>query len=364
MKFTCSRYLFAEALNIVNNVIPNKAVKPVLQNVQIIGNVNNTITLVGTDLEIGISYTIEVDEIIDPENVLISANRLLAVVSEDKSDSILFEIQNDLAKMITSKGEFSFSVALDEEYPKIATLIEENIFEIPGDALADAVNKTEFATARGDTRYALNGICINIIGDSADFVASDTHRLSKVNKKINNININNGQYIIITKGMKELAKLAAGEEVITIQLSNNEMIAKSSKAVLVTRLVEGQFPNYNNVIPAETNVEVTIKRDEIIHGMRLVGKMSNEESHSIKFNSANNKLNLSAMTGNVGSGNQEYEIIINGGEVNTNYNYNYMIDALKSFNGSELSLLFKSNDAPVKIEEGDYIHIVMPITTK
>lgn len=364
MKFTCSRYLLAEALNIVNNVIPNKAIKPVLQNVQITGNSNNTITLVGTDLEIGISYTIEVDEIIDPEVILVSASRLLGIVSEDKSELITFEIHQDSAKMVTNRGEFSFSVALDEEYPHISDISEKNIFEIPGNALADAINKTEFATAKGDTRYALNGICVNILGESVDFVASDTHRLSKVNKKINNINAANGKYIIITKGMKELARLAAGEEIITIQLSNNEMIAKSSKAILVTRLVEGQFPNYNNVIPVETAMDLTIKRDEIIHGIKLVGKMSNEESHSIKFNSANNKLNISAMTGNVGSGNQEYEVIINGGEINTNFNYNYMIDALKSFNSSEIKLLFKSNDAPVKIEEGDYIHIVMPITTK
>ena len=364
MKFNCSRAIIADALHVVNNVIPSRATKPILQNVQIKGNDNNTLTLTGTDLEIGVSIIIEVDEIIDSETILLSAHTLQGIIAEDKSERVFFNIKEDVAIMTTSKGEFNFSVAIDEDYPKISELTEDNLFEIPGDALADAIAKTEFATAKGDTRYALNGICINILGDSVDFVSSDTHRLSKVNKKINNINIENGKFIIITKGMKELAKLAAGEEVVKIQINNNELIAKTSNATIVTRLVEGQFPNYNNVIPNETMVDIQLNREEITNGLRLVGKMSNEESHSIKFDCANNKLNLSATAGNIGSGNQEYDINISGGEIKTNFNFNYMIDALKSFNSSELTLSFKDNDTPVKIEEGDYLHIVMPITTK
>ena len=364
MKFTCSRSILAEALHIVNNVIPSRATKPILQNVQIKGNDNNTITLTGTDLEIGISIILEIDEIIEPETVLVSAHTLQGIISEDKSEIVTFDIKDDVAIMTTSKGEFNFSVAVDEDFPKISEITDENIFEIPGDALADAISKTEFATAKGDTRYALNGICVNILDDSIDFVSSDTHRLSKVNKKINKINVENGKYIIITKGMKELAKLSVGEEVVKIQIHNNELIAKTSNATIVTRLVEGQFPNYNNVIPNEKNVELELNREEIINGLRLVGKMSNEESHSVKFEAANQKLCLSATAGNIGSGSQEYDINITGGEIRTNFNYNYMIDALKSFNSSELILLFKDNDTPVKIEEGDYLHIVMPITTK
>ncbi len=364
MKFTCSRSIIAEALHIVNNVIPSRATKPILQNVQIKGNDNNTITLTGTDLEIGISIIIEIDEIVDPETVLVSAHTLQGIISEDKSETISFDIKEDVAIMTTSKGEFNFSVAVDEDFPKISEITEENLFEIPGDALADAISKTEFATAKGDTRYALNGICLNILDDSIDFVSSDTHRLSKVNKKINKINVENGKYIVITKGMKELAKLAVGEEIVKIQIHNNELIAKTSNATIVTRLVEGQFPNYNNVIPSEKNVDLELNREEIINGLRLVGKMSNEESHSVKFDAANNKLCLSATAGNIGSGSQEYDINISGGDIKTNFNYNYMIDALKSFNSSELMLSFKDNDTPVKIEEGDYLHIVMPITTK
>lgn len=364
MKFTCSRSVLAEALHIVNNVIPSRATKPILQNVQIKGNDNNTIMLTGTDLEIGVSIILEIDEITEPETVLVSAHTLQGIISEDKSEIVTFDIKEDVAIMTTSKGEFNFSVAVDEDFPKISEITDEGIFEIPGDALADAISKTEFATAKGDTRYALNGICVNILDDSIDFVSSDTHRLSKVNKKINKINAENGKYIIITKGMKELAKLSAGEEVVKIQIHNNELIAKTSNATIVTRLVEGQFPNYNNVIPNEKNVELELNREEIINGLRLVGKMSNEESHSVKFEAANQKLCLSATAGNIGSGSQEYDINITGGEIRTNFNYNYMIDALKSFNSSELVLSFKDNDTPVKIEEGDYLHIVMPITTK
>lgn len=364
MKFTCSRTALASALGIVSSVIPSRASKPVLQNVQITGNSDSSITLAGTDLEIGISINLEVENLTDEITALISAHSLAGIVQEDRSENVTFEINEDSARMITPRGKFDFSVGSDEEFPEIRSIGEDKVFEIPGDALADAINKTAFATAKGDTRYALNGICINVKDDKVDFVASDTHRLSLVSKKINNIGNAEGQTIVITKGMAELARMASGEEVVKIQLAANEIIASTSRGTLISRLVDGQFPRYNDVIPTETTLELKFKRDEIIHGLRLVGKMSNEESHSIKFDAANNKINLSATTGSVGSGNQEYEAEISGGEISASFNYIYMIEALKSFNSSEIQLNFKNNDAPVKIIEGDYTHIVMPITAR
>lgn len=364
MKFTCSRVSLAEALSLVSSVIPTRSAKPVLQNVQIRGNSDSTITLSGTDLDIGISYTLEVENLQNPGVSLISAHKLTGVVQEDRSEEVTFEINPDSARMLTGRGNFEFSVAGDEEFPDIRGIGGENIIEIPGDALADAVGKTGFATAKGDSRYALNGICLNIRENIADFVASDTHRLSLVSKKIKNDNNISGQSIVITKGMQELARLAAGEEAVRIQISGNELIAATSRATLISRLVDGQFPRYQDVVPKESNIRLTFVREEVMHALRLVGRMSNEESHSIKFDAANEKLNISATTGSVGSGNIELDAKIEGGEISSSFNYIYMLDALKSLNSSEITLNFKSSDSPVKVEEGDYTHVIMPITAR
>lgn len=364
MKFSCSRLKLAEALSMVSSVIPSRSAKPVLQNVQIRGNTDSTITLSGTDLDIGISYTLEVDSLQNPQTALLSAQYLTGIVQEDRSEAVTFEIGSDAAKMITSKGVFEFSVAAEEEFPEIHGLTGEKVIEIPGDALCDAIAKTGFATAKGDSRYALNGICVNIQGEKIEFVASDTHRLSLVSKKIKNFGGAEGQSIVITKGMQELARLAAGEDFVKIQIAGNELVAATSRATLISRLVDGQFPRYRDVIPNESNLKMTISRDELMHSLRLVGKMSNEESHSIHFNAANNRLNISATTGSVGSGRQEIEAQIEGGEVNASYNYIYMIEALKSFNSSQIEFNLKNNESPVRINEGDYIHVIMPITIR
>lgn len=364
MKFTCNRIKLAEALSIVNNVIPARASKPVIQNVQIKGNADNTITLSGTDYEIGMSYTLEVNNLIDPSSALISASSLVGIVQEDRSEEVTFEINEEAARMIAARGVFDFSVALDDEFPEIRSIGTDNVIEIPAAALADAIAKTSFATARGDTRYALNGICINIQDDKVDFVASDTHRLSLVSKKIKNESKVNKQSIVITKGMQELGRLAVGEDVVQIQLLSNEMIAKTSRATLISRLVDGQFPRYQDVIPKNTSINLTFVRDDLMHGLRLVGKMSNEESHSIKIDAANDHLVISATTGSIGSGKQEIDAKIEGGEISSSFNFVYLIEALKSFNSSEITMKFNNNDAPVRIDEGDYIHVVMPITAR
>ncbi len=364
MKFTCNRVKLAEALGLVNNVIPARASKPVIQNVQIRGNSDSTITLSGTDYEIGISYNLEVENLTDPSTALISASSLVGIVQEDRSEEVTLEINEESAKMIASRGVFEFSVALNEEFPEIRSIGTEDVIEIPGDALTDAISKTSFATARGDTRYALNGICINIQDEKADFVASDTHRLSLVSKKIKNDSKVNKQSIVITKGMQELARMASGEDVVQIQLLSNEMVAKTSRATLISRLVDGQFPRYQDVIPKETALSLTFVRDELMHGLRLVGKMSNEESHSIKIDAANDKMNISATTGSLGSGQQELDAKVEGGEISASFNFVYLIEALKSFNSSEMSMKLSNNDAPVRMDEGDYIHVVMPITSR
>lgn len=364
MKFSCSRLKLAEALSMVSSVIPSRSAKPVLQNVQIKGNTDSTITLAGTDLDIGISYTLEVENLQNPQIALLSAQYLTGIVQEDRSEVVNFEITEDAARMRTSKGVFDFSVAAEEEFPEIHGISDEGVIEIPGDALCDAINKTSFATAKGDSRYALNGICVNIMEDKAEFVSSDTHRLSLVSKKIKNPNKASGQSIVITKGMQELARLAAGEDIVRIQISGNELVAATSRATLISRLVDGQFPRYRDVIPAETVLKLNVLREELMHSLRLVGKMSNEESHSIHFNASNDRLNISATTGSVGSGNQEIEAKVEGGEIDASYNYIYMIEALKSFNSSEIEFNLKNNESPVRINEGDYIHVIMPITIR
>lgn len=361
MKFQCSRDSLNEMLALLTSIVPLRASKPILQNIQIQGNTDQTLTCSATDLEIGISYTLPVENLVEPMEVLVSAHSLFGIVRDDWSTTISFEINDERMMIQTTKGKFELLCSVGEPFPKIKPMGTEQVFDMEGGAVVDAVEKTLFSAAKGDSRYALNGVHINVDGEVCEFVTSDTHRLSLCKKMVNNPGQVKCHAIVITKGMSELAKMADGEARVKLQLTSHELIAKTSCALMVARLVEGQFPRYREVIPTQTETTVQINREEMLRGLRLVGRVSNQESHAVNLKAEGSEVILNATGGETGTGNVTLEATVSGDSVQANFNGNYVMDALRVLREPEVVFQFKTGDDPVRLEEADFIHVLMPI---
>lgn len=361
MKFKCSRDALHEMLARLTSIVPLRAPKPVLQNILIQGNTDQTLTCSATDLEIGICYTLPVEALEEPSTFLVSAHCLYGIVRDDWSTTISFEVDEERMLIHTAKGKFELLCSVGEAFPKIKEIGTENVIDMEGATIVDGVEKTLFSTAKGDSRYALNGVHINIEEELCEFVTSDTHRLSLCKKVINNPNKTKCHAIVITKGMSELAKLADGEANVKIQITPHELIAKNSCSTMVARLVDGQFPRYREVIPTNTVITVEIDREEMLRGLRLVGRVSNQESHAIRFKAEGNKVILKAAGGETGSGEVTLEATTTGEPVEANFNYNYVMDALRVLKEAKVVFNFRTGDDPVRLDEGDFVHVIMPI---
>lgn len=360
MEFTINKNSLSDALSLVTSVVPERSARAILQNLMLTGNADSTITLLATDLEIGLKITLDVASMSDPGSVLLPASRLNALVKGSFSDELQITVQDCKAEIKTRQGRFQVPGLDVADYPSITEFAGEGSVFIHGDDFADAVQKTVFATAKGDTRYALNGIYVSIVDSGVEFVASDTHRLSLVKKKIRNPDVVQADGILLTKGMTTLARLAAGVDVVEVLLTANEMLAKTPNATIIIRRVEGMFPRYHDVIPPKSDMYVTVKKDELLRSLHSIGLMSSDESKSVMFSVADNSLSLSAASEN-GEGNLTLDAETVGTSLAIKFNYIFLIDVLKNINEDTVTIQYKDADNPARIDAGDFMYVIMPI---
>lgn len=360
MHFTVEKNTLSEALSLVATVVPERSARPVLQNLMLTGNDDSTITLSATDLEIAIKITIAAKSMQEPGSILLPASRLNALVKGSFSDELEFSIDNNRAEIKTRQGRFQVPGQDVVDYPAIPDFKADGAVFIHGDDFAEAVQKTVFATAKGDTRYALNGIYLSINEGNAEFVASDTHRLSLVKKKVRNPDNVTADGIMLTKGMTTLARLASGNDVVDLVVTANEMLARTPNAMLVIRRVEGMFPRYNDVIPAKSEAHFAVDREELLRSLHSIGLMSSDESKSVVFSVSAGALNISASSEN-GEGKLLLDAETTGEPVEIKFNYTFLVDALKNISEDKVTIQYKDADNPARMDSGDFLYVIMPI---
>jgi len=230
MQFSCSRSALENVLNLLSSVVPLRSGKAVLQNILVEGDASGCVVFTGTDLEIGLQLRLGVQEIKDPEKVLLPAAQLAATVRGGWEETLTITVTEGAAEIRTAETRVRLlgSTAVDE-YPPFPAMDETKQVEISGADLGDAAAKTVFATARGDTRFAMNGVLLHIEKGQVEFVASDTHRLSLVKKRVRNPSQERVEAIVITKGIMNLAKIAAGQDTVAhvLWMVNSRATARS-----------------------------------------------------------------------------------------------------------------------------------------
>lgn len=360
MEFTINKAAFSEALSLVTTVVPERSARAILQNLMLVGNADSSITLAATDLEIGIKINLEVNDMQEPCSVLLPASRVNALVKGAYADELKISVEDNRAEIKTPQGRFQVPGLDVIDYPTIPDFKPEGAIFIHGDDFVEAVQKTVFATAKGDTRYALNGIYINIDENHAEFVASDTHRLSLVKKKVRNPDKVTAEGIMLTKGMTTLAKLAGGNDVVELHINANELLARTPNASIVIRRVEGMFPRYQDVIPPKSDMFFTIAKDELLRSLHSIGLMSSDESKSVIFSVTNSSVTISASSEN-GEGTIRMDAETQGSDLEIKFNYVFMVDVLKNLSDEKVTVQYKDADNPARIDAGDFMYVIMPI---
>jgi len=363
MKVTCEAKALADSLALVGSVVPARSPKPVLANVKLVAK-DTTLELMATDLEVGIRRALADVKVDEAGEVLLPAAQASNIVREATEKEISLSTE-DRTCVLTYIGA-TYSIPCDDpaDFPEMPGFNDKNAVTVAAGDLKGMIERTKFAAAREQARYALNGILFALKGDHLRLVATDGRRLALVKGKVKNKAGVEAEPIIPTKAMDLLDRLMADpEEKVQIEVGETQVIAQTGAGTLCSRLVEGHFPNYQEVIPSDCDKTLTIPSAKLLSAVRRAALITTEESRSVRFSLKKDALVLSTQTHEGRRATVEAEAArYDAAPLDIAFNPDFFTDMLKVVGDTEISVSFKDSAGAALTKVGkDYTYVVMPV---
>ncbi len=368
MKFTTPQTTLAAAVDRVLNVVPQKTTMPVLGHLLVEAS-GKQIKLTATDLDLTIATTIE-GEVGREGSVTLPAKRFSEIVRQlDPSADVEIDVTKANALITAGRANFRILGMGAEEFPKIPPMTFKKGVNIPADTLKKAIQKTVFCVSRDETRRALTGILWEVTKSSMAMVGTDGHRLARISVPVEIQVDAKRECIVPTKALNQIVRLAgeAIEGAVTVKLADDHVVFKLDKTTLRTRLSEGPFPKYQDVIPKDNDKKVIVNRDVIGDALRRVSLLSDNLTHQVRVAVKRDQLVLSARTQDIGEAQEEIEAQYGGEEMDMGFNAQYLAEVLRNVETEEvlMSLSTPLNAGLVEpMEQGEdenYLCLIMPL---
>jgi DNA polymerase-3 subunit beta len=372
MKLTIEKSDLHRGLSRLQAVVEKRSSMPILANVLLTATSRKEegqLELVATDLEVGIRdvHTVQVDE---PGSITVSARKLFDIVRELPDESIQLSAEPD-AFLEIHCGRIHFSLAGDaaEEYPTLPSFSPDHLVSLQASILSTMIERTIYAASVDETRYNLNGVYFEVLPETEKIrmVATDGHRLALVDRAIGSeaTSLTSG-VIIPRKGLAELKRLVDEEDAdqVEIGFEGNSGLARKNSVTLVMRLIEGKFPNYQQVIPANAELQLTLPNGPLIRAVRRVALLSAERSHAVKLELTAGVLRLSSSNPDLGHAQEELDADYSGEDLTIGFNAKYLQESLAAFGAKEIQLSLHDANSPVIVrpmDDTDSLAVVMPM---
>jgi DNA polymerase-3 subunit beta len=332
---------------------------------------------VATDLDMGIRMSVPA-EVVGKGSITINARKLSDIFRELPDSVVDLETDdNQKLSIVCQKSQFKIHGLPKDDFPILPEVKKDKSFKVKASLLQEMIRKTSFAVSTDETRYILNGVLFQMEGGKARMVATDGHRLAYIQKKLEVKSEEKSSLIIPTKALNEVSKvisdLLKGKEkeenkenelVVEISATENQVKFVISGVEIVSRLIEGQFPNYEQVIPKESTKKLEISTAEFSAATRRVSILASEKSNSVRYKFSQGKVTISANTPDMGEAKEEFEIPYNDEELQIAFNSKYVLDVLKNIGTDKMFVeltqplnpgVFKPSD------DQDYLCVIMPM---
>lgn len=370
MKFLVKKEDIFNGIRLVANVAAMKSLQPVLANILIETVEDNTLKLTATDFDLTISTTVDA-KIEEEGKITLPAKKLNDIVSRLADKLITFELNSETNMMnITCENtKFDIIGISANEFPSVLNdinLLDENAIDIDMKPFTKAIKQASFAAANFETNNLLSGVVCDISEEMLEMASTDGNRLARVREKINNIEKKSSQLIIPSKTTNEFLKISSliDDESIKIYTDKTKLILKTEKTLLISRIMEGQYPKYNQLIPKENPKTAILNKNKLVSALERVSIMVNEKTSIVKFEFTENKLTLKADTPDAGASEESFEIEYKGEDMTIAFNYKYVIEGLKNVEQDEIKMEMNTNLSPTVFRpnsEEDYISLIMPV---
>ncbi len=361
MKFSVSKEKLLAGLQTVQNVVSTRTTLPILSNV-LLQAANGQVRLTTTDLDVGVSGTIDAQVERDGGTTL-PARRLATIVRELPAAEVQVEVDSkNVASIRCGQSFFKILGLPEEEFPPLPRFEEAKSFTLSQQMLRDALRKTSYAISTDETRYVLNGILFSFKENKLTMVATDGRRLAMLDLEVEFARSQEAEIIVPTKCVTELVRLLGDDGDVKMSIAENQVAFEVGGTLLVSKLIEGNYPNYRQVIPGEAKERITLERELFLNAVHRVSLLSSEKSNSVKLVFSKNNIEIAANTPDIGEAKESLAVAYKGREFSIAFNPEFLQAPLRNLTNDEvyLDLIDEMSPGVIKIQS-PFLYVLMPM---
>ena len=355
----------------LQNVTGKKGTIAILSNV-LLETGNNSVTLTGTDLEVGMRVTIPA-EVLSAGAITLPSRKLLEIVRESTAQSIhLEEKENHWMRIDEGSSHYNLAGMDSKEYPDFPEYDGEGETEIDGELLVDLIEKTIYSVANeGESQFNLTGALLES-EEKEDIkflrmVSSDGHRLSLMEREVpKEVNLAIGKKTLIPKkGLAEMKKIAESADTVKLSIEDKQAVVKTDESILIIRLLNGDFPDYKNIINIiEENNVINLDRIVLMNSMKRMNLFTEDRFNVVNIKVDHKKMTLFSQSADIGNAMDEIPITYTGDDLSLYFNGKYFIETLQVLSSDKANLYISSEKSPCFIKSNDdkgFISVIMPM---
>lgn len=357
----------ADAIGLAASVAPSKSPRPVLQNLLLDAKAG-VLEVTGTDLDVAIRVAAERVEVVQEGRVLVNAARIQQILRELIGEEVELETDERLGCIVTT-GDARFHVMGEdpEDYPELPPWDSKGSFPLEAARFAEMVRRTHFATHPEKTRYAMNGILVDLRDKRLRLVATDGKRLSMCERPVE-VETEEPVFVVVpTKGMTLLQRVVAdGAEQVELRVEASQIQMRTANATIAARLIEGHFPPYEDVLPKGHDKKLKVAREPFLLALRRAALLGTKDTQAVRFSFSREGLELTSRVPEVGETRIQFPLDWPFDGLEIGFNPHYFVDVLRVLDLAELNLELKDavSAAVVREQEGDgaqFVYLVMPL---
>ncbi len=373
MKFICAQNALNNQLSLVSRAVPSRPNRPVLGNVLITADATTqTVTLVGFDEVLGIQTQFPA-QVSDGGVLTLPAKLLSDIVSLITDETIAIESDPDQTSVTLTSvaGHYQVRGLGAEDYPALPTVEEGDRLALSAEALLNGLKGSLFATSGDETKQVLTGVHLLSNMDGLEFAATDGHRLAVV-KTGDGLATDTSKPIDLTlpsKALRELERMVQGytsTEPVQLYLDDVQVLFDFGSQRLTTRLLEGQYPNYRQLLPKQFSHQITFNRRDLIASLGRIAVLATQKNNIIKvsLNQAQQQVSLTVEAQELGNGQEDLPAQITGEDLDIAFNVTYLLEGLKSFDTQTVQMQCNTSTSPavlIPLGEKQITYLVMPV---
>lgn len=366
MKVICNRAALLQAVSVTSTVVPTRSPKPVLSCVKLTAE-NDRLMVEGTDLEVAITFVDGQVQIDQTGQTLVQADRLRDIVRESSDDTLSLTVEGSEMHVRGADSHFKLLTQSASEFPPIPEHEGTAEIELSAGALKQLIAQTVFATDRQGTRYAFNGVLMVPEASQLVFVATDGRRLALARGELTAPTHKSrlgSKSIIPAKALSLVEKLLTNpEETVRIKVAENQAVFSTTDATLVTNLLEGQFPPYEDVIPKNTDKKMVAGTADFLSAVRRASLLTSDDSKGVRLEfSRSAGLVLTSRNPDAGEAKVDFHCKYDGADLAIGFNPTFLSEALKVINQDEVSLELSNPRSPGLLKAGSsFLYVIMPV---